>query len=226
MKSIVINILLALVLSVPMTSCDDITADVVPTKFSDIRLYSDDAYIYNGGEGTMVRLDPTQNDTIQTEASISFEQPAHGSLELMEDGSTYYSPDENFIGTDQVKYTVCVGSRCLSEVYRIHVEELPDWSNCENRLEAENVVTGKNKSIAIRIHANDVMCFGDNFPVATSYASPIHGTYDMWQYSGNYKGTLYVYIPPTDFTGEDSFKYSIETKEGEKIEVTTIVTVQ
>jgi hypothetical protein len=38
---------------------------------------------------------------------------------------------------------------------------------------------------------------------------PLKGTFTTVAYSGSLKNTIYLYTPPRNFTGEDSFRYRV-----------------
>jgi hypothetical protein len=187
-------------------SCDKVTDDILPISFQDFQLYPDEIYLFNGNSGSLVRMDPLGNDSLKSSAKVTFTQPVHGKLSIQPDGDTYYTPDNDFYGTDSLIYTVCSPNICKSEKIRLVVEKPYDPNNCTNFLGADSLETTKNTPASIRIFMNDIICSGF---VGRSIYKPEKGFFKTVEYSGSYKNTIYIYYPPKDFVGEDTFKYRI-----------------
>lgn len=205
-----------------LNSCDKIGDDVLPVKIQDFRLYPDDIYTFGG----LIRLDPLNNDSLKVNVKVTYSQPQHGTLELDQDGSMLYLSDVDFLGTDSLEYTVCSAQLCKSEKIRLYVESPPDPETCVTSLGADSLETTKNTPKGIRIFMNDIIC-----PMSgTSVFAPEKGTFKTIDYSGSYKNTTYVYYPPKDFVGEDSFRYRIHPDPsdfyGNYIEMVVKVTVK
>ena len=186
-----------------LIGCDTETRDIVPKTYEQFQLYEDDIYVFNGG--SIIRLDPLGNDSLKTAVKVTFGQPLHGKLTVEPDGDTYYKPDENFFGKDSLTYTACNDKDCQSQLIRLHVEKPLDPNNCTTVLGADSLETTKNTPKGIRIFMNDVLCL----LASTSVFSPQKGTFKTIEYSGSYKNTIYMYYPPKDFVGEDSFRYRV-----------------
>lgn len=184
-----------------------------PVSENQMRLASDDIYLYTEGSGTAVRLDPTLNDSIHGETHVSFGTASSGEITFVENEGWFYKPDPGFLGTDTFIYTVCSSHVCASETIRMHVEEyLP---NCNFELYDEQVITQKDTPIEIRVFMNDTAC---NYQGMDLF-SPDKGTFATYSYSGSFKNIVYVYYPPKGFSGTDHFRYKLrngmETLEGE-----------
>lgn len=208
-------------------SCDKVMDDVLPIAFQDFQLFPDDVYLINGNNDWINRLDPLINDSIKGSANVTFSKPLHGRLSVEADGDTYYKPDTNFFGVDSLIYTVCSPEKCKSEKIRLYVEEPLNPNNCTTILGADSLETTKNTSKTIRIFMNDVICPG---MVGWSIFKPEKGTYESVAYSGALKNVIYIYYPPKNFTGEDSFKYRIhpdpDNYYGNYLEMVVKVTVK
>lgn len=207
-------------------SCDKVMDDVLPIAFQDFQLYPDDIYFYNSG-AWINRLDPLINDSIKGSANVMFDKPLHGQLSVEADGDTYYKPDTNFFGTDSLMYTVCSPEICKSEKIRLFVERPLDPNNCTTVLGADSIETTKNTPKSIRIFMNDIICPGVG---GWSVFKPEKGTYESVAYAGGFKNLIYIYTPPKNFTGEDSFKYRIhpdpDNYYGNYLEMVVKVTVK
>lgn len=205
MKPIIIYILFIISLSGILTACDESTEDIIPTIFYEMELKPDDIYMYNSGNPIGVRLDPLLNDSIKVGVTVTYSSPKHGVVQFIENEGSYYTPESEFFGIDTITYNVCFNEICKSETIRMIVEEPLDWENCSPEIYEEHEITTVNTPIEIRIFLNDVMC-GFN---AIEVRSPEKGTFTTYSYSGTYKNTVYVYYPPKNFKGVDSFKYRV-----------------
>ncbi len=191
------------VLLIVSGGCDTETRDIVPKAYEQFELYEDDIYAFNGGG--IIRLDPLGNDSLKTAVTVTFGQPLHGTLTVEADGDTYYKPEAAFFGTDSLAYTACSGAVCQTEKIRLHIEKPLDPNNCTSAVGADSLVTTRNTAKGIRIFMNDVLC-----PMAgKSVFAPQKGTFKTIEYAGSYKNTIYMYYPPKDFVGQDSFRYRI-----------------
>lgn len=187
--------------------CDESTEDVIPPRFFDVELKPDIIYMYNSDaeDSYGVRLDPLLNDSIRATVNVTYSQPQHGNVYFIENEGSYYKPDPEFIGMDTLTYTVCSATSCATEKITMIVESSLDWENCTPELFEEHVITTTNNPIEIRIFLNDVMCGFNSLEVR----SPEKGTFTTYSYSGTYKNTVYVYYPPKNFKGTDTFKYRV-----------------
>jgi hypothetical protein len=182
-----------------------VTDDVLPLSFQDFQLNPDEVYLINANNGWKNRMDPLVNDSLKMNVKVSFSKPYHGKLSVEADGDTYYTIDENYIGPDSLTYTVCSTEKCKSEKMRLFIEAPLDPNNCTTVLGADSLETTKNTSASIRVFMNDIVC-----PVTgISFFAPVRGTFEMIQYPGSLKNYLYVYHPPKNYTGEDSFRYRV-----------------
>ncbi len=192
--------------------CDKTSDDVIPISFQEFKLYPDDIFIVNSNSDWITRLDPLSNDSVKTEVTVTYTQPLHGDLfpEFDGPGTMGYKPDPDFIGIDSLEYTVCGGEICTTEKIRLIVEKPNDPTTCQTVLVGETLETTVNTSKQLRIFENDIVCYNDTYGGTTIY-SPEKGTFETIDYSGSYKNTIYVYYPPKDYVGEDSFRYRVYT---------------
>lgn len=188
-------------------SCDTYQEDVTPKKFEkNIRIHSDDIYLYHT---SAIRLDHFVNDTLTSFENITYSAPLHGKIINNYDvgGVIGYQPNANFVGTDSITYRVCVGQTCKTATIRLHVEEPLDPANCTNLLGADSLETAMNTPKEIRYYFNDVICPGGYEALETR--PPEKGTGRSYRYSGALKNEVFVYIPPKNYRGTDSFVYRL-----------------
>lgn len=207
-------------------SCDQETEDVLPRSFQEFHLYPDDIYIFNSNSDWINRLDPLANDSVKTEVIVTYDQPRHGQLlyEFDGPGTMGYQPNNDFYGVDSLNYTVCTSEICKTEKIRLIVEKPYDKATCVTTLGADSLETTRNVSKGIRIFENDIICFNDDFG-GQYIEKPQKGTFKTIEYSGSYKNTIYVYYPPKDYVGEDSFRYRVYTSRDQSVYQEMIVKV-
>ena len=90
------------------TGCDDDLTDKVPSSFLMVQVNADDIYLYNnGGNPYGVRLDPLVNDSIKVDVTVSYSTPTFGTISFIQNEGWFYKPNDGFVGTDNLTYTVC-----------------------------------------------------------------------------------------------------------------------
>ena len=124
--------------------------------------------------------------------------PAHGTLELNQDGSFSYTPNLGFQGIDTFTYQASDGED-LSNVatVTITVNSAPVAQDDSYDVDEDNVLT---VDAANGVLVNDSDPDGDTL-VAELVAAPQHGTLTL-----NADGS-FVYTPDQDFFGTDTFTY-------------------
>jgi hypothetical protein len=193
-----------------LVSCNDEIEDTLPKSFFLIQLNPDDIYIYNSGNPIGVRLDPLVNDSIKVEVTITYSTPLFGSIQFIENEGWFYKPNSDFIGIDNITYTVCYQGNCYSASITMHVEEPLNLEECTFAINGESATTKKDQPVSIPIFHNDQVC-----PyLGSSLSAPEKGKFTTYSYSGTFKNIYYVYFPPKGFTGTDRFKYRLFTNDG------------
>ncbi|MFD1161601.1 Ig-like domain-containing protein [Hwangdonia seohaensis] len=143
------------------------------------------------------------NDTVVDNARItSFDTASTngGTIEDNRDGTYTYTPANNFVGADTFTYTLCDDDdpkNCSTATVTITVT---DEGNPTAEDDAINVLENSTKIISTLLD-NDVVIDG---AVLTS----VDNTSTQGTVVLNTDGTI-SYTPPTDFTGSDSFVYTI-----------------
>ncbi|EAQ11253.1 Hint domain-containing protein [Maritimibacter alkaliphilus HTCC2654] len=177
----------------------------------------DDAYTID--EDTTLIVDLTANDSDPegddfTVTSVG--TPTNGTATLNPDGTVTYKPNLDFTGTDTFTYTVTddqgATDTATVTVTMTPVNDAPD-------AEDDITVIDEGTSVDIDVLANDEDA--DNDPLTiTSYDQPTNGTV-----TDGPGGTL-TYTPNTDFTGTDTFEYTISDGNGATDTATVTVVVQ
>jgi hypothetical protein len=128
--------------------------------------------------------------------------PKHGSISvfIFFQGTFYYTPDENYYGTDTFQFTTIDTSGLESEMATVQliihpVEDPPTVTN-------QSIITQTDTPIDIQLNAIDP----DNDSLSFSIVdSPANGT--IQSFNDN-NGTM-TYVPNTGFYGNDIFRYTV-----------------
>jgi endonuclease I len=190
-KQIIKLVLVAIIL----TNCSDsdsLTAPIPkPIAYND--LYSTtqnkELLITNALEND----DNAEGTTLELDASSTLGEVVN------EDGIISFTPQNNFAGTDSFKYTICetVENNCSTATVFIQVE-----GGSASVAVRDSYSTIANKSITINnLLENDIIINNATLKSVDKVAIT-EGEVEL--NSGNV-----IYTPKTDFTGEDSFTYTI-----------------
>jgi cysteine-rich repeat protein len=150
----------------------------------------------------------------ETPTVVSFEQPAHGTVSVVA-GLASYQPNHNYNGPDAFTYTIAdaagLESTATVHITVLPVNDAPVASNDSAELEEDT-------SAEIDVVANDSDVDGDTLAIA-SVGQPGHGTAVIAS------GHVVEYTPDADFSGTDTFSYTIGDPSGAQATATVTVTV-
>lgn len=175
-------------------------------------------------EDTAVTIDVMANDvdgegTLDPTTLAIVRQPEHGRAAIQSDGTIRYTPAADFAGTDQFQYTVQddAGMTSNAAVVTITVTAVNDPPTARD----DEATTSENTSVVIDVTANDDDIDGRiDRATVTLVSPPDHGNVDVRS-----DGTV-MYVPATNFTGRDRFRYAVRDDEGAlSNEATVTVTV-
>jgi len=149
--------------------------------------------------------------------AILVDGPSSGRLSLRADGSFSYTPEADFTGNDEFTYLARLGDSD-SNVARVSlfVEPVDDAPVARD----DEYSTAEDSSLVVSaggVLANDEDVDGDTL-VASLDRQPVHGEISF-QDNG-----LFVYIPDENFSGTDTFTYTLS--DGGESEVTGLVTIE
>jgi Big-like domain-containing protein len=177
----------------------------------------DDAATTNEDQAATIEVlandhDPDSGDSLTVSA---VGQPAHGSASANADGTVSYVPDPNFHGADSFTYTADDGNGGSdSATVTVTVQPVNDAPNAVD----DSATTTRNKPVRIAVLANDSDVDGDSFTISSVSPAP-NGTVSIKN-----DGTI-QYRPRANFTGTDSFTYTIRDANGGADTATVTVTV-
>ncbi|MCT4555883.1 MAG: Ig-like domain-containing protein [Pelagimonas sp.] len=173
-------------------------------------------------EGTPVTIDdPSDNDTDPDGDPLSVTgvgTPTNGTATLNPDGTVTYTPDPDFTGDDTIPYTVDDGNGG-TDTGEIIVTVTPDGDpNTAPDAVDDASTTPMNTAVVIPVQVNDTDPEGDVLSTTTA-TDPANGSVAV-----NADGTI-TYTPDADFTGTDTFDYTISDGNGGSDTATVTVTV-
>jgi gliding motility-associated-like protein len=128
---------------------------------------------------------------------------SHGTVVINPNGTFTYTPNPNYIGTDEFWYTVCnTNQQCVNQ--RVIIQVIPRDNNPKPFANDDLYTTGVNRIIKGNVKNNDYDL--DNSPLTysnTTVSGPNNGTVVI-----NADGT-FTYTPNPDFIGSDRFVYTV-----------------
>ena len=163
------------------------------------------------GGNVLVNDTDVEGDTLSVTTTGTFTTANGGSLLLLSDGNLSYTPAANFTGTDRFDYTVSDGqggTDTATVTFNVTPVNDAPVANAEVITVAEDGTTGGN------VLVNDTDIDGDTLSVLTTstFAAPFttaNGGSLVLLSDGNLS-----YTPAANFTGTDSFDYTVSDGQG------------
>ncbi|MBT8277742.1 MAG: tandem-95 repeat protein [Bacteroidia bacterium] len=198
------------------TICDDEnpalcdTALVIITVLDDVQnitIANDDAY--NTTPDTLVSGNVLDNDSDpeghnQFVNTTPFVDVNNGTLVLNADGTFDYTPDPGFEGTDSFVYTVCDdGTPVACDKATVYITVGGIKNTTDAIIDINNTLV--NLPVSGNVLTNDLDLEGDTQTVTTTTVTTVQGVVVTIDANTG----EYLYTPPTDYIGEDSFEYTI-----------------
>jgi VCBS repeat-containing protein len=169
-------------------------------------------------EDTAVIINVVKNDTdIDNDplSVLSTTNGSNGSVIINKDGTLTYTPNANFNGSDSFTYLVKDSSGATSTAtVNIAVAPINDNPTPVN----DNVTTNEDTAIIINVLVNDTDLDGNSL-VVTNIGTPANGSITL-----NPDKTI-TYEPYKDFSGVDTFTYTVNDGYGGSATATVTVTV-
>ncbi|MGH3019669.1 MAG: Ig-like domain-containing protein [Gaiellaceae bacterium] len=198
------------------TDVGDVAVEVVPTNEEPSA--SDDALTL--AEDTSDSVDVFANDTDDDGDPLAVEtlEPTagNGTVSCTVGGICTYTPEPNFEGFDTFSYTITDGQGGTDtanvEVTVTPVNDLPNAVD-------DSLVTSEDQMGSLNVRTNDVDIDGDTLLVTTLSPAASHGTVACLGGGGC------SYTPVADYSGPDSFQYTISDGHGGTDTATVNITV-
>ncbi|WP_405198558.1 tandem-95 repeat protein [Christiangramia sp. LLG6405-1] len=163
-------------------------------------------------EDNSITISVLSNDENPEESElgiVSFTQSSNGTVTQNENNTFTYIPNENYNGTDTFEYTITNGS-CSNSTATVTVTVTP--VNDGILAVDDSATTAEDTAVSIDVLDNDSDPDGDTISI-NDFTQPANGTVTLVD------GEL-VYTPNTDFTGTDTFEYTIT--DGDQTDTATV----
>lgn len=194
---------------------DDATVTVTVAAVNDEpRAVPDDA---STTKGTAVSILPLANDTDpdgDTLILVSVSTPGGGTAVLGQGNAVTYTPSTTFVGNDTFEYVVSDGKVTTRGVIRVAVAD----RNLTPEAEDDSATTDEDTAVNVSVLANDTEPEGEALSI-TAITDPPNGSA-----ADNGDGTI-TYTPDANYSGSDSFDYTISDPEGAADTATVTITV-
>ncbi|MCU4177400.1 Ig-like domain-containing protein, partial [Carboxylicivirga sp. N1Y90] len=183
-----------------------------------------DEYIINEDTPTLFNViandTDLQNNIDPSTLEVSNENlPSKGSIQVNNDGTILYTPNENYFGSDNFAYSIEDASGYSDQAsVSITINSVNDAPLVENDTE----ITDEDTPITIDVLANDTDI--DNAIVPSSLS--IGNASTNGKLTINAGSNDITYTPNDDYNGEDSFTYLIEDIDGASSEATVTITIR
>ncbi len=161
--------------------------------------------------------DPRANDTDPYSYTLTItgnSTPSHGSVTINSGMSLTYTPTTSYTGSDSFTYTISDGhGNTATATENVTITMLPPVAVNDSQ------GVSKNQTIIWDPRANDSDPY--SYPLTiTAKSTPSHGTVTIIN-----NGTQLSYTPTTNYTGSDSFTYTISDGQGNTATATESMTV-
>nr|WP_290222797.1 tandem-95 repeat protein [Trichocoleus desertorum] len=202
------------------------TVNIVVNSTNDAPIAVNDAIATNEDTPTLITIAPTLlgNDSDPDGDSLfitGFAQPSRGSLVDQGDGTYFYTPNPNVSGTDSFSYTISDGrGGTATGVANITIAPVNDAPTARNDAYTVNEDIRLSVTAVNGVLRNDTDIDGDRLIVSVSDTNSVQGGTVVVNNNGSF-----TYQAPTDFSGTDSFTYTVADPSGDTSSATVIVTV-
>ena len=176
-------------------------------------------------EDNSIVISVLDNDFVDADATLSVDAvgtPAasrNGSVAITDNGTTVtYTPAANFNGTDSFSYTVSDEKLTDTGTVDVTVNAANDAPVATD----DNVATAVGTLIVIRVLDNDLEVDGDTTLVVSTVGTPAVPSNSV---AITDNGTTVTYTPTANFSGTDSFSYTVSDGEPPRLTDTGTVYV-
>ncbi len=176
---------------------------------------NNDSTVTNKGEPVTINILANDSDPEGDTLSIaSYQQPANGAITDNGNGTLTYTPAAGFEGLDSFSYTITDGNENEATA-QVDISVFPP--NDAPIAQGDSAVTDEDYAVDIDVLANDSDANGDTIDII-SFTQPSNGTVSE-------NGGILSYTPDADFSGSDSFSYTVSDGRGGEASASVDVTV-
>jgi gliding motility-associated-like protein len=147
-----------------------------------------------------------------------YTQPAHGNVVVNANRTITYTPDANYVGSDEFVYMLqdVDGDYDLATV----TVTVSDTQNSLPVANPDSRATSKNVAVKVDVLTNDTG-LDDGVASLTVINDPANGTWEV-----NATNDSITYTPNTDYVGTDAFQYQVCDNDGDCSVSTVTITVK
>jgi VCBS repeat-containing protein len=184
----------------PSLECSFATLEIEVIEINDDPIIVADHFVGNEDDAVSgnIRLNDTEPDG-EIIFYFTVSDPAHGVLEIDQDGVFTYTPEANWFGSDSIAYFGCDPcSVCFQSYLKITINpenDTPSAAPATISTDEDFPVSGTLASLA-----NDIENSALSFSITNN---ALHGTFAL-QSNGNY-----TYTPSDNYFGPDQITYSV-----------------
>jgi hypothetical protein len=147
-------------------------------------------------------------------------QPVHGTAVLQSDNTIRYTPSDDYVGSDSFTYTITdVNGNTSTATVSVNVTNQCQSANVAPIAQNDSATTTSGQSVTLTTLSNDSDADGDTLTI-TNVQQPANGTATITT-----DGRGIIYTPNADFTGTETFSYTISDGKGHTATATETVIV-
>ncbi len=181
--------------------CDSATVTLTVNPVNDAPVGGDDIVTTPEDTGVLIAVLENDGDPEGDPVHVGdiADEPSHGTVEVLEDGTLLYLPDPGFVGDDTFVYALCDDSdACVPVNVLVHVTPVDDAPAAAD----DSATTTPGAAVKVAVLTNDSDPDGDLLTVGAILIQPAHGDVSVGQ-----DGRI-TYTPDAGFSGEDNFVYT------------------
>ena len=217
MKRLQVPVLLVFMFGWFLSGCG---GDPVPTNTDPVAV-NDTATVTQGGAATTIDVLANDTDadgdtlTIKTDSVTT---PNHGGTAVIAGNKITYTPPADYHGTETFQYTVSDGNGGEANATVTVTIQAPNAVPVANN-DAATAIRG-GAAVIINVLANDTDADNDTLTIkAGSVTAPNHGG------TAGIASNKITYTPPADFSGTETFQYTVSDGNGGEATATVTVTI-
>ncbi|MEO0444720.1 MAG: Ig-like domain-containing protein, partial [Verrucomicrobiota bacterium] len=194
---------------------DTATVSVTIASENDPPVAVDDSASTTEDNAVDITVLSNDSDVEDTPTVTAVTDGSHGTVSINPDGTVKYTPEANFHGTDTFTYTISDSEGATDTatvtVTVASVDDFPEAKDDAFSTDEDVVLSGD-------LATNDTLS-GDGGNLFGKVTDPSHGSVTV-----NADGT-FDYTPDAEFSGTDSFIYSLTDANGDVSNATAVITI-
>ena len=196
------------------TGAFQLQSSAVAVTVSHAPTASDDALVLDEDTSGTVNVLANDSDPDGDPLTATITTPPAGGTATIAAGVVTYRPAANYNGTDSIGYTVSDGhGNTATAAVHVTINPVEDPPSAHH----DFVTVAEDGSASVDVTLNDTDPDGDTLTVI-GHSPPANGTV-------TFTGNVATYVPNSNFTGQDTFEYTIDDGHGVTSTAGVFVTV-